>query len=94
MINNKEIIKEYFTDQDKKKERVIEHFKLWGWVESTLSYFPFFIYYPIKGFIFLIYKSFSNPIYIIVMFILFAVIRKVVRSNTYEWAWAYKTSDE
>jgi hypothetical protein len=93
MINNKEIIKEYFTDNSKSKnnnKKIIEHFKLYGWLDNILGFLPFFIYYPIKGFLFLLYKSTQNPLYLLVLFVIFAIIRKVVRSNTHEWAWAYK----
>jgi hypothetical protein len=59
-----------------------------GFLERyILVYFPFFIRIPIETFLWLISKGFKNPIYFLVLFALFAFIKKVVRSNTYEWSY-------
>ena len=52
-----------------------------------LVYFPFFIRIPLELFLWLLSKGFKNPVYFLILFCLFAFIKKVVRSNTYEWSY-------
>jgi len=73
-------------------KNVVENFELprnkKGFLERyILVYFPFFIRIPIETFLWLLGKGFTNPVYFLVLFALFAFIKKVVRSNTYEWSY-------
>ena len=61
------------------KKKIIEHFNV---IESLLWFFPFFIRYPCLFFLYLLQKSLTNPLYLIGLFILFMVIKKVVRMHT------------
>ena len=67
------------TKKYNNKKKVIEKF---GMVDNLLSYLPFFVRYPLMFFMFLIQKSLTNPLYLIALFILFMVIKRVVRSHT------------
>ena len=77
---------------ENKKKKVMENFDLprnRGFLEDyVLVYFPFFIRIPIETFLWLLGKGFKNPIYFLVLFALFAFIKKVVRSNTYDWSYS------
>lgn len=73
-------------------KNIIETFKskkINRYVSNLLSYCPFFLRYPFRLFIYLISKSFKSPSYLIILFIIFAIIKRVVRTNTYYWSWAY-----
>ena len=52
-----------------------------------LVYFPFFIRIPVELFLWVLGKGFKNPVYFLILFASFAIIKKVVRSNTYEWSY-------
>ena len=63
-----------------KNKKNVEHFAM---LDGVLSYLPFFVRYPLMGFLFLLKKSLTNPLYLIALFILFMVIKRVVKTNTY-----------
>ena len=58
----------------------IEHFIA---IQTALSFLPFFIRYPLMFFLFLLQKSLTNPLYLIALFILFMIIKRVVKMNTF-----------
>jgi len=62
------------------KQRIVEHFSM---IESLLSFFPFFIRYPLMFFLFLVQKSITNPLYLLAIFIIFMIIKRVVKTNTF-----------
>jgi|TARA_B100000524_G_scaffold339097_1_gene231114 hypothetical protein len=55
-----------------------------SFIDGILWYLPFFVKWPIKFFFWAFFKGLTNPIYIIGLFILFTVIKRVVKNNTIE----------
>ena len=68
------------TRKDNKKKKVVEKF---GMIDDTLSFFPFFVRYPLMFFLYLLQKSLFNPLYLLVLFVLFMVIKRVVKTHTF-----------
>lgn len=68
------------TNKLKKSKKNIEHFSM---LDGILSYLPFFVRYPLMFFLYLLQKSLTNPLYLIALFILFMIIKRVVKMNTY-----------
>ena len=67
------------TRKDKKKNKIVEKF---GMVDNALSFLPFFVRYPLMFFLYLLQKSLTNPLYLLVLFVLFMIIKRVVRTHT------------
>lgn len=63
------------------KQRLVEHFSM---IEDLLSFFPFFIRYPLMFFLFLAHKALTNPLYLLSIFIIFMIMKRVVKMNTFE----------
>ena len=68
------------TRKDNKKKKIVERF---GMVDDALSFLPFFVRYPLMFFLYLLQKSLSNPLYLLALFILFMIIKRVVKTHTF-----------
>ena len=64
-----------------------------GLIEGLLWYFPFFVRWPLQFFYWMIKKGFSNPLYIAGLFIIFTIIKRVVKNNTFDWS-NYATNED
>ena len=51
-----------------------------------LWYLPFFVRWPLQLFYWMLSKGFSNPLYFGALFILFTIIKRVVKNNTFDWS--------
>lgn len=78
----------------KKKNKIVERFaKKNSFIDDLLLYLPFFVRWPIQFFLWVLIKGMSNPLYLLGLFALFTIIKRVVKNNTYEWS-NYATNDD
>ena len=64
-----------------------------GLIDGLLLYLPFFVRWPVKFFFWAFFKGLTNPLYLLGLFILFTVIKRVVKNNTFEWS-NYATNED
>lgn len=85
MIDHKIIKKKYFS-----KNKTIEGFSKknkneYFLQDHVLIYFPFFIRYPIQFFLWMFWQSFKEPIYLLILFGFFSIMKRTVKNNTFDW---------
>lgn len=62
-------------------------------IDGLLWYLPFFVRWPVKFFFWAFFKGLTNPLYLLGLFVLFTVIKRVVKNNTFEWS-NYATNED
>lgn len=62
-------------------------------IDEILLFLPFFVRWPVKFFFWAFFKGLTNPLYLLGLFVLFTVIKRVVKNNTFEWS-NYATNED